>query len=60
MGRGYFIQRDGEDEIVGSVQVQRDLTVQGPDIIFRAPDELELVGNLERHEYYLMRRGRMR
>jgi uncharacterized protein YxjI len=59
VGRGYFIQLDGEDEIVGSVQGQRDLTVPGPELSIRAPDELELVGNLERHEYYLMRRERM-
>ncbi len=59
LGRGYFILRDGEDEIAGSVQIQRDLTVQGPELTIRAPDELDLAGNLSRHEYYLMRRNRM-
>ena len=59
LGRGYFIQWAGEDELVASVQVQRDLTVQGPELIIRTPDELECVGNLERHEYFFMRPRRM-
>jgi hypothetical protein len=39
--------------------VQRDLTVEGPELTIRAPDELDLVGSLAQHEYYLMRRDRM-
>ena len=55
LGMGIFTMRDGVT--VGAVQVQRDLTTEGPGLQIRAPDELDLVGNLGRHEYYLMRRG---
>lgn len=55
LGRGYFIMRDGEDAIAASLQVQRDLTIQGPELRICVPDELDLVGSLDRHEYYLMR-----
>jgi hypothetical protein len=55
LGRGCFIMRDGEDAIAASLQVQRDLTIQGPELQIRVPDELDLVGSLDRHEYYLMR-----
>jgi uncharacterized protein YxjI len=59
LGCGYFILREAEDEIAGSIQVQRDLTVEGPELTIRAPDELDLVGSLAQHEYYVMRRGWM-
>ena len=59
LGGGYFILREAEDELSGSIQVQRDLTVEGPELTIRAPDELDLVGSLAQHEYYLVRRDRM-
>jgi uncharacterized protein YxjI len=57
LGMGIFAVRDGAT--IGGVQVQRDLTSEGPGLRIRAPDELELVGDLGRHEYYLMRRGQI-
>lgn len=57
LGPGVFVVRDGTS--VGSVRVQRDITAEGPALRIRAPDELDLVGGLDRHEYYLMRAGRI-
>jgi uncharacterized protein YxjI len=57
LGMGIFTVRDGVT--AGAVQVQRDLSAEGPGLHIRAPDELDLVGDLGRHEYYLMRRGQI-
>ena len=57
VGPGFYFLRDGN--IAGLVQVQRDLTMAGPELQIRAPDDLDLVGDLGRHEYYLMREGRI-
>lgn len=57
LGPGFYFLRDAN--VVGLVQVQRDLTTIGPELRIRAPDDLDLVGDLGRHEYYLMREGRI-
>jgi uncharacterized protein YxjI len=65
LGPGFYFLRDGD--VVGLVRVQRDLTrdltrdlsMVGPELQIRAPDDLALVGDLRRHEYYLMREGRI-
>jgi uncharacterized protein YxjI len=57
IGPGVSFLRD--DNVVGLVQVQRDLATAGPELRIRAPDDLDLVGGLGRHEYYLMREGRI-
>jgi len=57
LGPGVHLLRG--TEVAGSVQVQRDLTIAGPELQIRAPDDLELVGSLARHEYTLTRRDRV-
>lgn len=58
LGLGYYVMREGQ--VAAVVQVQRDLTTEGPELQLRAHGEdLEVVGDRARHEYLLTQRERV-